>query len=42
MEIGGSVAFTDDIIAEPFVAKRGMAQFPERPGLVAEVNNGGE
>ena len=42
MEIGGSVAFTDDIIAEPFVAKRGMVHLPERPGLVVEVNDGGE
>jgi len=41
-EIEGSVAFTDDITAEPFVAKRGKVWFPESPCLVVEDNDGGK
>ncbi len=41
MEIKNRVAFIDDIIAEPFVAKHGKVRFPESPCLVVEVACGG-
>jgi len=41
MEIESSVTFTDDIIAEPFAAKRDNVRFPEGPGLVVVANDGG-
>jgi len=42
MEIKNRVGFIDDIIAEPFMAKRGNVPFPEGPGLVVEVYDGGK
>jgi hypothetical protein len=42
MEIKNRVVFIDDIIAEPFVAKRGKVRFPESPCLVVEDNDGGK